>query len=192
MKQIQLNKENFGLKKIELSKAEFISVFECVLEKCGQFVTHINLEEYDEDGFNEEFVNIITKKCPNLQDIDVGYQNFYDERKIDVLMPIVDKLKRLDCNFDDGDDTNDEDLGNLLLLNEKLEFFSISSNEVLNGTFLDAIRGDSIKELIISHGGNISFHLICRVSTRFNYFTYTLSRKENISKLVMMIIMIKL
>ena len=160
-----MNPENFGVKKIEVRKAEFLSKLESVLEKCGLFVTNIDFDQCYDSTINKELVDIITRKCPNLQEIDVGFQNFEINNRIDVLMPIFDKLKRFDCAFDEYDKaTNDKDLGNLLLLNEKLEFFSISSNNILNGNFLNAIRGESMKELIITFGRNIPFHTICRVS----------------------------
>ena len=138
---------------------------ESVLKKCGQFVTHVDLGQCYDNTIIENFANIISKKCPNLQEVNIGRQLFDDERKIDVLMPIFDKIKRLDCSFIDDDyETNDEDLGKLLSLNQKLEFFSISVNEVLNGTFLDAIRGESMKELRITFARDIPFRTICRVS----------------------------
>ena len=152
-------------------------MLDSVLEKCGQFVTHIDLEEFEDSAaVNEEFVNIITKKCPNLQEIDDGCQCFcVGEIKIDILMPIVDKLKRITCDFDKDNEINeinDEDLGKLLLLNKKLESFDLFSNEILNGTFFDAMCGDSIKELYISIAKEIPFQTICRVSKFFCNFKF--------------------
>ena len=107
---------------IELSEPGFTSILESVLEKRGQFETDIDLEKCDDDeiftenNVNEKFVKIITEKCPNLQEIDVGFQSFVRHSRIEVLMPIVDKLKRLDCDVDVQ--ITDEDL-----VNKKLEFF---------------------------------------------------------------------
>ena len=140
----------------------FKIMFVDVLKRCGKFLTRlvINLSTVD-----SEILNLLKKKCPNLQDIDIIFrQDLKNKKDVETLKPIFDKVNCFNCLI--GKEIRDKDLKCLFSRNNKLVCFRIYLHYKETCTYFESLPHETIRELQIWSIGT-SFDRICDVSLIF-------------------------
>ena len=165
LKSVSDDPKTWGIKK--MSPIDYIINFRILLKRCGRFLKHLILDTYD---VNRDIVNLISKECPNLKDIDLlNYKYFDFENFIAVIKPIFNKVKKFSCCFGYG--IKDKDLKSLFSTNKKLEYLEILwSPSDFDTTFFYVLPQETMRELIIVTK-DIPFRRVCRVSLIFQRLT---------------------
>ena len=140
------------------------SYFENYLKENGKSLQSLRLTEYGQ--WDEEILDLVLKECPNLQEVEIGYQ-YLTKKSIEALKPVFDKIRKLQCSIL-KDDVDDEDLKNLFLKNEILEHLTIMTNRIVKGTFLDSLPRETMKELVVNYKRPAVVDNVCRVSAFSN------------------------
>ena len=160
---------DWGMKK-KINDKNFKTIFSNILDRCGNFLTHLEIlsadSPYDYVKVDLPISNIIVAKCPNIQDIDIEYSILADyvrSEEVETIKPIFDKVKKFRCSFRNIIDK--KCVEDLFSLNNKMESLDISFREGTDVTVLNALPYKTMRELTIGfYSYDIPFYQIFQVS----------------------------